>query len=106
MDTETRCNAWVQFGSCPNKVKVERNGKGYCGVHDPDRLKGISAARRARTRARWDAEAAVLRAKADLARLRDRAADWAYQNNCDLLDQLEALQQKLDEAQADLGSKR
>lgn len=29
------------FRPCPNSAKVERDGKPYCGVHDPERLAGI-----------------------------------------------------------------
>jgi hypothetical protein len=29
------------FKFCPNNAKVERDGKPYCGIHDPERLAGV-----------------------------------------------------------------
>lgn len=35
----------AHWSPCSNKAKVERDGKFYCGVHDPERLKAKQAAR-------------------------------------------------------------
>ena len=52
-----------QYYQCLNKAKVERNGKHYCGVHDPVRLAEKAAIREAKAeaereelRARWRAQ--------------------------------------------------
>ncbi len=45
------------YRECPNRVKVERNGKGYCGVHDPLAIKRRTDARAAHYAAearKWD----------------------------------------------------
>lgn len=39
---EATCNGRIQIndwhtGACPNPPKVVRDGKSYCGVHDPER---------------------------------------------------------------------
>jgi len=39
---ENKCSGYVSLGRmgighCHNKPKVERNGKWYCGVHDPEK---------------------------------------------------------------------
>jgi hypothetical protein len=38
--------------ACANKANVLREGKAYCGVHDPERRKGREAVRLARSR--WE----------------------------------------------------
>jgi hypothetical protein len=56
---------------CGRKAKVERDGKHYCGIHDP-------AKREARTkaiRALLDAEAAEREAQQAAARIRDHKAE-------------------------------
>ncbi len=51
-----RCCAsrWDTYGKheCPNRSKVERDGKGYCGVHDPVAVKRRIDVRVANYRAR------------------------------------------------------
>ncbi len=54
---QSRCGVRVYDGvygyrECPNRVKVERNGKGYCGVHDPLAIKRRTDARAANHEAR------------------------------------------------------
>ena len=46
---------------CSKAAKVERDGKFYCGVHDPVRLQ----AKRDETHARWKAEADADRRRRD-----------------------------------------
>lgn len=40
---------------CENKAKVERDGKPYCGVHDPEKRKKKDAERKAE----WDRQSAI-----------------------------------------------
>ena len=84
--SEANCAAWVYppdgWGathSCGRRGKVERGGKAYCLVHDPERIAARQAARDAQVaaqsaerNARWDREAqrrrdieAVVRAMAE-----------------------------------------
>lgn len=42
-----------RFIQCPNKVKVTRDGIGYCGVHDPVRLAAKREAKREEHLARY-----------------------------------------------------
>jgi hypothetical protein len=44
-------NGW-SLHRCSRRSKVERNGKHYCGIHDPVRVAEKDAARKAK----WDAE--------------------------------------------------
>ncbi len=39
---------------CPNPGKVQREGKWYCGTHDPVRLKIIRDANDAKHKAKWE----------------------------------------------------
>ena len=48
-----KCSARVSidswhYASCGNKAKISRDGKAYCGVHDPERLDALSKAREAK----------------------------------------------------------
>lgn len=42
--------------SCQKNAKVERSGKHYCGIHDPERLKERREAKTEKWRAEWDAK--------------------------------------------------
>lgn len=59
---KTKCQARVWSGfqmyDCSKKSKVERDGKWYCGTHDPVRVKEKKDARSAK----WDADMAADRA--------------------------------------------
>jgi uncharacterized Zn finger protein (UPF0148 family) len=51
-------------GRCTKTAKVERDGKWYCGTHDPVAVKARDDARSAVRSAQWNAEQAI-RARAD-----------------------------------------
>ena len=55
---------------CVKKGKVQRDGKWYCGTHDPDKV----AAREAERQAKWDAELKADEAKRKAERIRDARA--------------------------------
>lgn len=62
---------WGSYAPCGNAGKVERAGKWYCGIHDPERVSD----REARRRARWDAEERERTARRSVAKARDAIAD-------------------------------
>lgn len=67
-----KCCAPVSAGSfrsypCGNPAKTEVNGKHYCGLHDPVRVKARADERSAQRRAEWGRESAQ-RKSADAAR--------------------------------------
>ena len=45
----------MRFSPCSRRAKVERDGKHYCGVHDPERLKAKREERRVAWQEKWDA---------------------------------------------------
>ena len=47
-------SAWGWY-KCPNRAKVERDGKFYCGVHDPERIRANKEALSAKFVADWKA---------------------------------------------------
>jgi hypothetical protein len=58
-----RCSAakYQGFGysrkQCSHPIKVTRDGRGYCGTHDPEARKARNDARYAITTARWEVQA-------------------------------------------------
>ena len=74
-----RCSGdvWVSTGrfgrhaKCPNRGKVQRDGKWWCGMHDPERVAAKENARRAK----WAADDRVRAAARELERARLAAAD-------------------------------
>jgi glycine/D-amino acid oxidase-like deaminating enzyme len=42
--------------SCSNTGRIERDGKFYCGIHDPEAEKARRAKHEAKWRAKWDEE--------------------------------------------------
>ena len=41
-----RCSSWISgLARCGHPAKVERDGKWYCGIHDPERKKARDARR-------------------------------------------------------------
>ena len=62
-----------QLWACANKGKVERDGKWYCGVHDPEKRK----ARVAANTAKWEADTRLARHRRDYATLREALAGAA-----------------------------
>lgn len=63
---------WVK---CTKTGKVERDGKHYCGIHDPVAIKAKKDKQHAKWKQEWDAEAAAYKAKADAAAEQKRRAD-------------------------------
>ena len=57
---------WGERGRCTRNGKIERDGKWYCGVHDPFAVKARDDASMAKFKAKMD-NAARERAKAELA---------------------------------------
>jgi uncharacterized Zn finger protein (UPF0148 family) len=55
----------MQRYPCPNKAKVERDGKHYCGVHDPVRLAEKAAIREAKAEAEREESSARWRAQTE-----------------------------------------
>ena len=41
---------------CRNPAKVERDGKFYCGMHDPDAIKGRREQRSVEAHEKWEVE--------------------------------------------------
>lgn len=65
---------YVRGHQCGKAAKVIRDGKPYCGIHDPVAVRARKDKRNAEWKERWDAEAAA-RAQAEAARAeRDRRA--------------------------------
>ena len=56
---------------CGNKGKVQRDGKWYCGTHDPQKV----VARRLKNEAKWQTETQVVRDAYEAARIRGKQAD-------------------------------
>ena len=56
MSTETRCQSTFMRGwntvRCQRSGKVQRDGKWYCGTHDPERI----AAKQRKKREQWKSE--------------------------------------------------
>ena len=48
-------SAWGWY-KCPNRAKVERDGKFYCGAHDPERIRAKNDALSAKFEADWKAK--------------------------------------------------
>lgn len=63
--------AWGRHYACSNPGKVERDGKWWCGTHDPERV----ADREEKRRRREEAEQAVVRTRRELAKAREYGAD-------------------------------
>jgi uncharacterized Zn finger protein (UPF0148 family) len=65
--------SWQGFHStpCPRAGKVQRAGKWYCGVHDPDK----QAARDAKRQVEWARKDRISDARSALHDARDAAAD-------------------------------
>lgn len=63
---------WVK---CTKTGKVERDGKHYCGIHDPVAIKAKKDKQHAKWKQEWDAEAAANKAKAAAAAEQKRRAD-------------------------------
>ena len=47
---------WSHYRPCTNKAKVERNGKHYCGIHDPEAQKAKEAKKVDECIAKWAEE--------------------------------------------------
>jgi hypothetical protein len=45
---------WGEHQLCGKTAKFDREGKWYCGIHDPERLKAKSAERIAKWQAEWE----------------------------------------------------
>ena len=56
---------------CGNKGKVQRDGKWYCGTHDPQKV----VARRLKNEAKWQTETQVVRDAYEAARIRGKQAE-------------------------------
>jgi uncharacterized Zn finger protein (UPF0148 family) len=84
---------------CNKPAKVERDGKWYCGVHDPKRRKQKDDARRAK----WNHETAVLRARQAVMQVRNEAADLIERGNVTKAEFAEA-QAKIARARAALAA--
>ena len=72
----------VNFHRCPRKGKVSREGKWYCGQHDPEAVEK----RRAASAAKWKEEQSLQRAQraaADLQRAKADAFDWLAEKDAD-----------------------
>lgn len=60
-------SSWsIRWGGCGKPAKVERNGRWYCGIHDPVKLAAKRAERDAKyerwaTRREWDLKLQSLR---------------------------------------------
>ena len=59
---ETQCSEevrdsgrWPSYHRCPKKAVVERDGKAYCKIHDPEYIKAKNAALQDRLKAEGDA---------------------------------------------------
>src|SRR5262249_22329626 len=71
-DVRTQCSAKVPSGrtyyACMNRAKVERGGKWYCAIHDPERVKTKQAKWEADFQKRWDQQRADENAAEERAR--------------------------------------
>lgn len=63
--------SWGHDTRCSNPAKVQRDGEWYCGVHDPERLRALSAKHDERRRAE-DAERERRQRDAWIRRLREQ----------------------------------
>src|SRR5262245_35553402 len=70
--TRGQCSARVPSGrtyyACMNRAKVERDGKWYCAIHDPERVKTKQAKWEADFQKRWDQQRADENAAEERAR--------------------------------------
>jgi len=90
--SDARCckQTWYRSGGavvCSNPAKAEREGKLYCGIHDPVRLKAKKDAQYAK----WNAKLERIRAQdaaAKLQRQKAEAFDWldAHRGNVEFED--------------------
>ena len=53
-DVTVKMMAFYRTRVCGKTAKYERDGKWYCGVHDPEAIKAKHDKRRAKLNARWD----------------------------------------------------
>jgi len=58
---------WPSFHGCTRAAKVERDGKRYCAIHDPERVKAKQQAREDSYTAERDKRAAIERRARSLA---------------------------------------
>ena len=63
----------VSFHQCFRKAKVTRDGKGFCGIHDPVHVK----AKDEKLRAKWKAEDEARRKVRDAKERRQEAGEMA-----------------------------
>lgn len=49
----------MHFHQCLNKVKVVRNGKSYCAIHDPERVAKLRKQRESKWAAEWKVKEAA-----------------------------------------------
>lgn len=65
---------WLRY-TCSKTGKVERDGKWYCGTHDPIAVKARDDKRMTAWKAKWDAETAANEATAAKRKETQRRAD-------------------------------
>lgn len=69
------CRTLLGYGCrtfhCKNAAKVERDGRFYCGVHDPEKDK----ARRAARDAKWIRDTKIRECQSKLSNVRNQIAD-------------------------------
>lgn len=80
---------------CRNKAKVERDGKFYCGVHDPEKAKAKRAARDAKLAHEYK----IRECKSKLQKVRDQISDEIIRTSylpLELIDDARKLRLELD----------
>jgi hypothetical protein len=92
-----QCSAKVWSGwshyPCSKKAKVNRNGKDYCGIHDPQKV----AARNAKQEAKWDAQRRLNAMQFAVRLARENAIDTLKEISPDNLTEHPALKTALEE---------
>lgn len=87
--SEEKCQheVWSEydFRSCGKPARVERNGRWYCGIHDPEKIKAREEKAREKRRAR---SAPIIAAREEADRLAKQlgvgAIDWDRPGNVTL----------------------